>query len=50
MRIAWCRSPTASGSRGEIPTAEAHLFEGDGHVSLIARIDDVLADLVRLGG
>jgi pimeloyl-ACP methyl ester carboxylesterase len=33
----------------EIPTAEAHLLEDEGHVSLAARIDDVLADLVRLG-
>lgn len=31
-----------------IPTAEAHLFEDEGHISLVRRIDDVLADLVRL--
>jgi pimeloyl-ACP methyl ester carboxylesterase len=34
----------------EIPGAEAHLFEDEGHVSLVARIDDVLADLIDLGG
>jgi pimeloyl-ACP methyl ester carboxylesterase len=34
----------------EIPGAEAHLFEDEGHVSLTRRIDDVLADLVRLAG
>jgi pimeloyl-ACP methyl ester carboxylesterase len=34
----------------EIPGAEAHLFEDEGHVSLARRIDDVLADLVRLAG
>ena len=33
----------------EIPTAEAHLFEDEGHVSLIAQIDKVLADLATLG-
>jgi pimeloyl-ACP methyl ester carboxylesterase len=34
----------------EIPGAEAHLFEDEGHVSLVGRIDEVLADLVRLAG
>ena len=29
---------------------EAHLFEREGHISLIAQIDTVIADLVRLGG
>jgi pimeloyl-ACP methyl ester carboxylesterase len=33
----------------EIPTAEAHLFEDEGHISLIARIDDILGDLAGLG-
>ena len=33
----------------EIPTAEAHLFEDEGHVSLIAQIDKILADLATLG-
>jgi pimeloyl-ACP methyl ester carboxylesterase len=34
----------------EIRGAEAHLFEDEGHVSLVRRIDEVLADLVRLAG
>jgi pimeloyl-ACP methyl ester carboxylesterase len=33
-----------------VPGAQAHLFEDEGHISLAARIEDVLADLVRLGG
>jgi pimeloyl-ACP methyl ester carboxylesterase len=33
----------------EIPTAEAHLFEDEGHVSLIAQVDRILADLATLG-
>jgi pimeloyl-ACP methyl ester carboxylesterase len=33
----------------EIPSAEAHLFEDQGHVSLIAQIDKILADLATLG-
>ena len=33
----------------EIPTAQAHLFEDEGHVSLIAQIDKILADLATLG-
>jgi pimeloyl-ACP methyl ester carboxylesterase len=33
----------------EIPTAEAHLFDDQGHLSLIAQIDVILADLVILG-
>jgi pimeloyl-ACP methyl ester carboxylesterase len=33
----------------EIRTAEAHLFEDEGHVSLIAQIDRILADLAELG-
>ncbi len=33
----------------EIPTAEAHLFDDQGHLSLIARVDVILADLVILG-
>jgi pimeloyl-ACP methyl ester carboxylesterase len=34
----------------EIPGAEPHLFEREGHISLMAQIDSVLADVVRLGG
>jgi pimeloyl-ACP methyl ester carboxylesterase len=34
----------------EIPGAEAHLLDDEGHVSLIAQIDRILADLVALGG
>jgi pimeloyl-ACP methyl ester carboxylesterase len=33
----------------EIPTAEAHLLEDDGHLSLISRADEILADLVSRG-
>jgi pimeloyl-ACP methyl ester carboxylesterase len=33
----------------EIPNAQAHLFEDEGHVSLIAQIDKILADLATLG-
>jgi pimeloyl-ACP methyl ester carboxylesterase len=33
----------------EIPTAEAHLLEDDGHLSLISRADEILADLISLG-
>jgi pimeloyl-ACP methyl ester carboxylesterase len=33
----------------EIPTAEAHLFDEEGHISLIAKIDEILTDLVALG-
>jgi pimeloyl-ACP methyl ester carboxylesterase len=33
----------------EIPNAEAHLFDDQGHLSLIAQIDVILADLVILG-
>jgi pimeloyl-ACP methyl ester carboxylesterase len=32
----------------EIPTAQAHLFADEGHLSLIARTDRILADLVAL--
>jgi pimeloyl-ACP methyl ester carboxylesterase len=33
----------------EIPSAKAHLFEDEGHVSLIAQMDKILADLATLG-
>jgi len=33
----------------EIPTAEAHLLEDEGHVSLIAQIDEIVGDLAGLG-
>lgn len=33
-----------------VPTAEAHLFEDEGHLSLVTRLDRILADLRRLGG
>lgn len=32
------------------PGAEAHLLEDEGHLSLVARIEEILADLKRLGG
>lgn len=33
-----------------IPGAHAHLFDDEGHVSLVARLADILADLKRLAG
>ncbi|MDN4175096.1 alpha/beta hydrolase [Nocardioides sp. SOB77] len=33
-----------------VPTAEAHLFEDEGHLSLVTQLDRILADLRRLGG
>jgi pimeloyl-ACP methyl ester carboxylesterase len=33
-----------------IPTARPHLYDDEGHLSLTARIDDILADLRRLAG
>jgi pimeloyl-ACP methyl ester carboxylesterase len=33
-----------------VPGARAHLFEDEGHLSLLARLDDVLADLKELAG
>jgi pimeloyl-ACP methyl ester carboxylesterase len=34
----------------EIPGARAHLFDDEGHISLAARIDEILADLRDLAG
>jgi pimeloyl-ACP methyl ester carboxylesterase len=31
-----------------VPGARAHLFEDEGHISLLARMDDILADLRQL--
>ncbi|MEO5851312.1 MAG: alpha/beta hydrolase [Nocardioides sp.] len=33
-----------------VPGAEAHLFDDEGHLSLFARMEEILADLKRLGG
>jgi pimeloyl-ACP methyl ester carboxylesterase len=33
-----------------VPGARAHLFEDEGHLSLVARLDDILADLKGLAG
>jgi pimeloyl-ACP methyl ester carboxylesterase len=33
-----------------VPGAEAHLFDDEGHVSLVRQLDGILADLKRLGG
>jgi pimeloyl-ACP methyl ester carboxylesterase len=33
-----------------VPGAEAHLLEGEGHLSLVHRIEEILADLRRLAG
>ena len=33
-----------------VPGAEAHLFDDEGHLSLVTRIETVLTDLKRLGG
>lgn len=35
---------------GAIPGARAHLFHDEGHLSLVARIDEILADLRELAG
>ena len=34
----------------EIPHAEFHPLDGDGHLSPVTRIDEILANLVTLGG
>ena len=31
-----------------VPGARAHLLEGEGHLSLVGRLDEILADLVEL--
>ncbi len=33
-----------------VPEARAHLFDDEGHLSLIARIEEILTDLNQLGG
>ncbi|MCW2752822.1 MAG: alpha/beta hydrolase fold protein [Marmoricola sp.] len=33
-----------------VPGARAHLFEDEGHISLTARLDEILADLKQLAG
>lgn len=33
-----------------VPGAQAHLFEDEGHLSLVGRLREILADLKRLGG
>lgn len=33
-----------------VPTAQKHLFEDEGHLSLITQLDRILTDLKRLGG
>ena len=33
-----------------VPTAEAHLTEDDGHLTLVTRLPEILADLKRLAG
>jgi len=33
-----------------VPGAEAHLFDDEGHISLVGRLEEILTDLVRLGG
>jgi pimeloyl-ACP methyl ester carboxylesterase len=44
--------PLAHGAwlAAEIPTAEAHLLAGEGHLSMIARMDAILGDLLSHGG
>ncbi len=34
----------------EIPGARSHLFDDEGHISLVDRMDDILADLTSLAG
>jgi pimeloyl-ACP methyl ester carboxylesterase len=33
-----------------VPTAEAHLHDGEGHLSLVLRVEEILGDLKRLAG
>ena len=33
-----------------VPTAQKHLFDEEGHLSLITQLDRILTDLKRLGG
>lgn len=33
-----------------VPGAQAHLFDDEGHLSLVTRLDEILADLLRLAG
>lgn len=33
-----------------VPGAEAHLFDDEGHLTLLAQVETILADLERLGG
>jgi pimeloyl-ACP methyl ester carboxylesterase len=33
-----------------VPGAEAHLFEDEGHLSLVGRLEEILTDLKRLAG
>jgi len=33
-----------------VPGAEGHLFEDEGHLTLVNKLDEILADLKRLGG
>ncbi len=33
-----------------IPGARAHLYDDEGHLSLVARLDEILADLRDLAG
>ncbi|KRF36647.1 alpha/beta fold hydrolase [Nocardioides sp. Soil805] len=35
---------------GHVPGAQAHLLDDEGHISLVHRLDEVLADLERLAG
>ena len=34
----------------EIPTAQAHLYADEGHLSLIMQAERILADLIQLAG
>jgi pimeloyl-ACP methyl ester carboxylesterase len=44
--------PSAHGAwqAAAVPGAEAHLFDDEGHLTLVHRLDEVLADLKRIGG
>jgi len=35
---------------GQVTGAQAHLFDDEGHLSLVHRLDEILADLCRLAG
>ena len=43
-------TPFMWAAAAHVPGAEAHLFDDEGHISLAARIGEILSDLKRLAG